>query len=100
MRTSSVPRKKALKVIKNIVLAAALATASIVSSGCVSSDSAQASNESINDREYPTGSSIPKKTKNARPNGDVYDRDALERAQQDRTQGVTPSSGARAGGGM
>jgi hypothetical protein len=99
MRTSLSNDEKALKVIKNIVLAASLAAA-FLASGCATNDAVATSNEDIASREYPTGSSIPRKTKTAQPGTDTYNRDALERAQQDRTQGVTPSAGARAGGGM
>jgi len=94
---SSVHREKALNVIKNFVLAASLAAA-FLATGCATNDAVATSNEDIASREYPTGSSIPRKSKNASPGTDVYNREAVERAQQDRTQGVAPSAGARSGG--
>ena len=99
MRVLSPTQRKRSTVIKNIVFAASLAAA-LVAAGCASNDTVSSSNEDIASREYPTGSSIPKKTKNPAPGTDVYGQDALERAQQDRTQGVTPSAGARSGGSM
>jgi hypothetical protein len=53
--------KKAFNVIKNFILGAALAAATLAASGCASQD-AQASNEPVVEREYPTGSSIPRKS--------------------------------------
>ena len=58
---SSSNERKRPDVIKNIVLAAALVAASLAASGCASND-AQASNEPVAEREYPTGSSIPRKS--------------------------------------
>lgn len=92
------PTGKRPQVMKNLVLAAALA-ASLVTLGCATND-AVTSNDSVMDREYPTGSNLPRKTRTVSPGTDTYNRDTLERAQQDQIRGVSPSPGAARGGGM
>ena len=65
--------------IKNFVLAAALAAASLAASGCASND-AQASNEAVVEREYPTGSNIPRKSGGSSSAGTINRQD-VERAR-------------------
>ena len=52
--------------------------------GCASTDNVATNTESPSEREYPTGSNIPKKNKNADPRTDgirVHSREDLERIQ-------------------
>lgn len=62
---------------KNLLLSTL--AASFLSAGCVSTDAATA-NESVADREYPTGSNLPRKKNSGTPSGViVLDKEQIER---------------------
>jgi hypothetical protein len=74
---------------KKILLCAAFAS---IAAGCASTESNTEPAAERVEREYTTGSNIPKKTKG----GDgvqVYDREALERARNQMPQTVRPGMG-------
>lgn len=76
------------------VLAAAIALAA---SGCATTDTARNSDERV-EREYVTGSNIPKKGKGTAEAGVTsYDKDAVQRARDSAYQAPRPGLGA--GGG-
>ena len=61
-----------------------IAGASVWLGGCAASDTVATNTESPSEREYPTGSNIPKKNKNADPRADgirVHSREDLEKIQ-------------------
>jgi hypothetical protein len=65
---------------KKKLLLATLA-ASFLTAGCASTEAVTA-NESVADREYPTGSNIPRSKNSGTPSGvTVTDREAIERSR-------------------
>lgn len=65
---------------KAILILSALATTTLLA-GCASNEPA-ATTEAVAQREYPTGSNIPRKRAPGEADGvSTYDREALERAR-------------------
>jgi hypothetical protein len=77
---------------KKILTLCALAAATLFS-GCTTSEPAAAT-EAVAQREYPTGSNIPRKRAPNDADGvSTYDREALERARTEAYQTVRPGLG-------
>ena len=77
---------------KAILVLSALAAA-IVLPGCAANEPAAAT-ESVAQREYPTGSNIPRKRAPNEADGvSTYDKEALERARNEQYQVPRPGLG-------
>ena len=70
----------------NKILPSALFAAAAIAAGCAATQSnTEPATERV-EREYTTGSNIPKKTKPGAEGVQVYDREALERARNQMPQ--------------
>ena len=77
---------------KMILTLCALAAAALLP-GCSSNEPAVAT-EAVAQREYPTGSNIPRKRAPGEADGiSTYDREALERARTEQSQAIRPGLG-------
>lgn len=78
-------------VMKNLLLGIAAACALV---GCAADQPTTASNEPVSQREYPTGSNIPRKRSADSTDGvSTYDREALDRARNQTPQTPRPGLG-------
>jgi hypothetical protein len=77
---------------KNLLTLCALAAATLAA-GCATPEPA-ASTEAVAQREYPTGSNIPRKRAPGDADGvSSYDKEALERARNEQYQTARPGLG-------
>lgn len=77
---------------KKILTLCALAAATLLSA-CATNEPA-AANEAVAQREYPTGSNIPRKRAPGEADGvSTYDKEALERARNSQYQTPRPGLG-------
>lgn len=78
---------------KNLLLS--IAAASALAAGCAA-EQPSTSTEPVAQREYPTGSNIPRKKSDSPDGVSTYDREALEKARDAQYQ--TPRPGLGKGG--
>ncbi len=75
-------------VILSLVAAAAILAA------CATANDPSAATEQVSQREYPTGSNIPRKRAPGEADGvSTYDKEALERARAEQYQTARPGLG-------